>query len=220
MRDDRATHNAEFVRTTAPEYELLTVAEARTHLRLPNFGQADAEEDGYLTSIIAAVGETIETQVRRPIRAQQRDLILEQFPGYGYLSGDWWSWDNQRDTLILNATPIRAVRSITYYKDGVETTLPASDYVVEGAGEHITRRLEISLAENTSWPITDPERSITIATDSGYTQGALPADLKHAARIMVAHFYSKREQVALGTIATRIPMSATHLLAQYTRVIS
>ena len=216
--------SVEFSITTSPSYELLTAAELRQHLRLPDFGAADAQETAYLDSLIKACGNSIETTVRRPVRAQSRDLVLMRFPyenGYGnsysYKGGYWWGYTSELG-LVLDITPIRAVNSIQYWKDGVQETLPAADYQVVGTGEHINRRVEIYPAEGKTWPCADFQRDIIISVDCGWTQAALPEEFKHAARLIAGTWYRFRDEIVTGTIIAEVPRSAKHLLQQYERM--
>lgn len=223
--NDRAPEHAEYSVTASPSYQLLTAAELRVHLRLPDFGDANADENAYLESLIAAAGNSIEATVRRPIRAQTRELVIGGLPHAGgyksawWASGAfWWGYSND-DNIILDITPIRAVNTIQYVTDGVVTTIPPADYRVVGTGEHITRRVEIILAEGASWPCPDYETDVTISADCGFTQANLPEDLKHAARIIAGSFYRFREDVVTGTIVAELPRSAKYLLQQYQRFI-
>jgi len=224
--NDNAAAQTEFSVTTSPSYELLTAAELRTHLRLPSFDDADAAEDAYLDSLIKACGNSIETTVRRPVRAQTRDLVLPAFPygsdyksgAWAHTGGYWWGYTSERG-IVLDITPIRAVNAIRYWKDGAEETLPAADYRVVGTGEHITRRVEIYPAEGKSWPCADyDDGEVVIAVDCGWTQANLPEEFKHAARLIAGTWYRFRDEIVTGTIIAEVPRSAKHLLQQFARL--
>lgn len=224
---DRASDAVEYVVTAAPSYEILTTAELRQHLRLPDFPDAaDAAEDAYLTSLIKAAGNAIETQVRRPVRAQERELVLDAFPhrggygggAYGAYSAFWWGGYGDDNAIILDITPIRAVNAIRYRRDGVEVTMPTEDYRVQGANEGINRRVEIYPAHGESWPYdTDyHDGEVTIAVDCGWTQANLPEEFKHAARIICAGWYNMRQEVVMASTSPA-PRSAKYLLQQFER---
>jgi len=219
---DQAPNAVAFEVTVPPTEQLLTVAELRTHLRLPSFGSADTEEDGYLSALIATVGGAIETHVRRAIRAQTRTLVIEHarssiFGGayWGNYSAWWGGYGDDR--IILNATPIRAVTSISYDRNGENFVLPASDYRVLGLGEHITRRVEI-ISEN-SWPHADHDSQVEIVVECGFTVGNIPEEIKHAAKIMAGSLYNFRDEYVVGTALAQVPRSAQFLLNQFVRVV-
>jgi len=222
--NDSPAIQTEYTVTSAPEYEILTAAELRYHLRLPDFGDADADEDAYLTSLIKACGNAIETTVRRPVRAQTRQLTMRRFPydndGYGGDLSYWWGGWNRRGAILLDVTPIRAVTAVTYVDgDGGESmTVPAADYDVRGTGEHITRQVEIVLRDGKSWPLLNYEDSeVTITVDCGWTQAALPEEFKHAARLIAGNWYNFRNEIITGAAIAKVPRSVEYLLQQFER---
>ena len=216
--------------TTPPSYQLITVAEARQHLRLEAHGaEDDAAEDAYLTDLIAAAGDTIEIHTRRPIRDQQRELVIErestEREGYdGGYGGVWpgflWGSDG---AIVLNTTPIRSVDAITYMEDGVRRTVADTARRVVGLGEGIQRDVEIFPAEDESWPWysahCDWDTDIRISVTCGYTQANLPPAMKHACRLMINDWYSHRGQTLVGTISATVGRSLDYLLAQHTREV-
>jgi len=219
---EKAPDAVAFEVVVAPTEQLISVAELRTHLRLPSFGSADTEEDGYLSALIATVGGAIETHVRRAIRPQTRTLVIENARGSifgGAYSGNYLSWWGGigDDRIILNATPIRAVTSISYDRNGENFVLPATDYKVLGLGEHITRRVEI-IPEN-KWPDADCDSQVEIVVECGFTAGNIPEEIKHAAKIMAGSLYNFRDEYVVGTSVAQVPRSAQFLLNQFVRVV-
>lgn len=225
-RRDRTPASISWSRISEPTYELITVAEARHHLRLESYGgDDDIAEDAYLTDLIAAAGDTIETHTRRPIRDQQRELIIkrETLDGYTHQwNYDGWFWSTD-GAIVLNTTPIRSVDSITYMEDGETRTQPPAGRVVTGLGEGIARNVEIYPLDGESWPWLNwtwgNDSDIRIAVTCGYTQDNLPRSMKHAARLMVNDWYSLRGQTLVGTISAKVGRSLDYLLAQHTREV-
>lgn len=219
--NDMPAEQVEYSVTNAPSAELLTVAELRVHLRLPDFPDAaDATEDAYLTSLIKAAGDSIELTVRRPIRPQSRDLILPSFPSYtrSVWGSNYWFGGYYKDAIILDITPIREVTAIRYRLNDEVITMPPADYRVEGTGEHITRRVEIYPADNKTWPCDDYDGEVVISVDCGFTQSNIPQNIKHAAQVIAGDLYNFRGEVVTGTIVAPFPRSAKYLLQQFTRM--
>lgn len=221
---DPAPAQAEFSVTSPPSFQLLTASELRQHLRLPSFpGDTDAEEDSYLMSLIAAAGESIESTVRRPIRDQQRELVIcrrEADSGWHF---DGWHWDAD-GAIVLDITPIRSVDSVSYRENGETRTQAQTARVVTGLGESITRRVEIRPAHGESWPWSrwtweDDDTDIRIAVTCGYeTADSVPAPIKHACRIIAGDLYNYRGESVTGTIVSALPRSAKYLLQQFERM--
>jgi len=199
---------------TPPASQIITVADARKHLRLESYpDDPDADETEYITSLIASAGDTIETYTRRPIRDQVRDITIDR----DAVARGWL----RDDTLVLNNTPIREVRSITYRRNDQDYVVPVSDYRVVGAGEHVRRTLDIYFERGTDWSrgiYYDDDPDIHIVVTCGYTDGNIPPSIIHACRILVADLYRFRSSVAMGSVVN-VPRSVSSLLNQYRRKV-
>ena len=102
--------------------------------------------------------------------------------------------------------PVASITSVSYYDtSGALQTLDASKYYIQKHADdtcliffHDTPDLQ----EYNAQPIS-------IAA----TVGAVPSEsIKHAMRMLVAHWYENRRGVVTGTIATTIPMGVHSLL--------
>jgi len=213
-------------RISEPSYQLITVPEARHHMRLESYGgDDDLQEDAYITDLISAAGDTIETHTRRPIRDQQRELIIrrESLDDYNNRwNYDGWSWATD-GAIVLNATPIRSVDSITYKEDGETRTIAPTARIVTGLGEGIERNVKLYPPDGESWPWSnwnwDNDSDIRIEVTCGYTQPNLPPAMKHACRLMINDWYSMRGGSMVGATPAEVPRSVTYLLSQYTREV-
>ena len=115
------------------------------------------------------------------------------------------------------APPIQAVASVRLWKlDGTSLTLPASAFFLDGQG------LPARLVWQGSGPIADPERSVNgieVAFTAGF--GAAPADvpatIRHALLLLVAHWYENREPVEIGGEQNAIPPMVSDLLLPFRR---
>ena len=132
--------------------EILTLAEVKSYLRLPDRSPADQAEDDELTSLIVAAREQAEI-------LQGRDLIRKQFD----LSLDYWN--NYRIEL---RDPLASV-DLFQYKDstGAVTVMAEdTDFIVD------TSRHPgfVSPPYNKTWPTfaTWPSSAILIRFTSGY----------------------------------------------------
>ena len=205
----------EFEVTQAPLAELLTAAEVRQYLQLPY-----ASEPFFLDSIIKAVGAYIETMVKRPIREQTWVIVVDNSDANAPIPYNTSRAHCEGERIIIDATPIREV-SVSYMdmEDEVEKVMPATDYRVIGAGEHIKGKVEIMPAEGKCWPTLDwqnPDLDIVLAC--GYTKSNIPVDIKHAARLLAAHLYNRWESDITSTTAASVPMSVNTLLAPFVRL--
>ena len=104
--------------TSAPAGELLTLDEAKRHLRLYS-----SDLDDEVTSLILAARDYCERFAARTLRAStSRTIKLDR----------WWC-----DELELPYPPILTVSSVTYYDtSNVSQTLSSSNYYVEISTDH------------------------------------------------------------------------------------
>jgi len=231
MEQRKSPASVSWERTSGPEYELLTTAEARRHLRLESYGgDEDAAEDSYINELIVAAGEVIETHTNRPVRAQGRRLYVAVDESvYGDErrgEGPWWVyWDS--GLIRLNATPIREVTALRWIDDGVERemTLSGGDFVVTGASGGINRHVDIRPGGDGggTWPwrlrTRDDDTDIRVEVECGWLQADLPQAIKHATRILVNDLYAHRSEVVVGASVAKVPRSVNALLMPYVRQV-
>lgn len=213
--------------TVAPTAEPLTLEEAKGQARVD-----EGDEDALLGRLISAARELVESHTRRQVMMATWRLTLDRFP-VGLLN-DPTSPAIEGHDLILPRPNLLAVTSITYVDAaGVTQTMDAADYVV-GTDETPGR---ISLAYNASWPTTRAQAGAVVVTyRAGYydsTPGedesdeeeaarlaaalaAVPARIKQAMALLVAHWFENREAVLVGTISGPIAFTVDALLAPLT----
>lgn len=169
---------------TAPTDDVVTLAEARAHLRF--FDQDDTSEDGYIQTLIGTAVANIdgpEGMLGRALREQQILLTLDQFPcldGYG-----------RAPRIKIPLPPLISVDSVKYTdSNGDEQTY--SDFRVFGIGA--TQGGYIMPALNGDWPTTacDPG-AVRVTFTAGYGDD-LPKSIKHAALLIISHLYEHREE--------------------------
>ncbi len=176
---------------TAPTREPVTLTEAKAHCHIDG---DDHDED--LTRMIAAARSYCESWTRRQfVRATLR-LHLDAFT----------------PVIRPRCPPLIDVQQIAYTDtDGASQTLDAADYQVDTAS--VPGR--IVPAYGTTWPST---RAIPNAVQIDYRAGYgdppdVPEDIKHAIRLLVAHWFSNRE--AVGQVGDEMAFSVRALLRRY-----
>ncbi len=181
------------------DIEPVTVAEAKAHMRVEI-----SDDDTYIGLLITAAREWCEDYTGRALIDQTWQLRYE-----GYFFKEF----------RLHRSPVISVHSFIYDVDGVATTLDSTNYVLDGPRTKWPRLL---LSTTGAWPTTNYLKPVTIQFSAGYanrqvspTEGAdkVPMAFKHAIKMIVAHFYENRENVAGGSLA-EIPMGARFLLDQ------
>lgn len=182
-----------------PAAEPVTLNEAKAHLRV-----TDAAEDALIDRLIVVAREAAETHTERAFLAQTFRLARDAWP----------------DALCLSLPrpPLLAIDAVRLYDaDGNASAWDASSYTVD------TRFTPGRLCLKTGWSWPTPGRrqgGIEIDFQAGYGGLAsdVPAALRQAVLMGVAHLYENREAVSAES-AAEIPAGAAALLAPY-RVLS
>jgi len=185
---------------TEPATEPLTLAEAKSHLRVTN-----AAEDTLISSYITSARKFAEGATRRAFVEQTWDFTLDRFPINGI------------------KLPIQPVTSVTYVQY-VDTT-GATQTFTTGASPDVTKydvftdrpRTLIVPKYNQVWPDTREHPGVvTVRFVAGYT--TFPGDLKEALRLLVGHQHENREAVVFGPGGSNIaalPLGVQSYLSQY-----
>ena len=172
---------------TPPGVEPVSLAEARL-----DRGLVHTDDDSMLEFLIANARQYAETYMRRSLITQQRQLVLDAFPG----------------CIRVPYGRVISVTSISYVdSDGTTQTLSPSLYQVDAVSD--LARIIPEYGE--SWPDTKPGLNrVTVIYEAGYGNAAddVPADIRHAIRLMVGTGYEMREE-------SDIPDSARAMLRPY-----
>lgn len=183
-----------------PAIEPISLAEARAHMRVSH-----SEEDQLIAGLISSARITVETITRRSLITQKFKLYSDGFP--------------PQNVLKLPHTPVTDVESVKYWNtDGILTEFFSSNYWLDT----VSAPARIVLRDGISYPDTQLERpntvEITYFAGYGDTRDAIPAPIRHAVKLLVAHLYENPDIVSAGQLS-EIPMSCDYLLAPY-RVIT
>jgi uncharacterized phiE125 gp8 family phage protein len=179
------------VMTSGPTSEPITLAEVKAHLRLDG-----TAEDVYLGSLILTSRLQIEAALGLALIAQSWRLTLDDWPA--------------QNTLELPMRPIASVTSISA-SDPDGDTLPLDIDAVRLDRAPVPRLI----AGSNGWPRpTSPYNTIEVDFTAGYgaNAAAVPAPIRQALLLLVAHWYEHRDPYA---IATAIPCSVSDLLMPY-----
>ena len=187
------------VMTAPPALEPVTLAEAKAHLRVDGTAEDTLVQSLILTSrlhIEAALGLALITQ------------------GWSWYLDDW---PPGRD-LALPMRPVASISAVRVYAaDDTPATIASTDYLLDGAGA------PPRLVRKGAAPWPRPGRAangVEIAFTAGY--GALasnvPAPIRQALLLLVAHWYEHRDPIEVGSPAARIPSSVSDLLMPYRQV--
>jgi uncharacterized phiE125 gp8 family phage protein len=187
------------VLTTGPAIEPVALAEAKAHLRVDG-----SAEDTLIASLIITSRLHIEAALGLALITQSWSTFLDAWPPGSQL-----------------ALPLRPVQSIAavklYAADESVATVPADTYQLDGAAvpARLVRRGSLT------WP--KPSRAangIEIAFVAGFgdTAADVPAPLRQAILLLVAHWHEHREPIAIGAPGVPVPPMVADLLQPYRRI--
>lgn len=187
------------VRTVAPAVPLLTLDDAKAHLRVDH-----ADEDALISGLIDAAAAHLDGYNGILGRALITQTWAAEFP----------TFVNRMDI------PLGPVQSATiqYYDSlNAQQTLATSVYAVlsDGLGPYVT------LKYNQQWPQTytrDDAVKITFVAGYGATAPDVPAAIRSAMLLLISHWYDNRSALSVGESVSEMPFSVTALLAPFRRV--
>jgi uncharacterized phiE125 gp8 family phage protein len=183
------------VLTSGPALEPVTVAEAKAHLRIDG-----SAEDGLLGSLILTSRLHVEAALGLALITQSWTVVLDQWP--------------ERADVAIALRPVQTISNVRVLAaDGTPETLSASSYIFEGRG--VPPRL---VRTGTAWP--KPGRAaagIEINLTAGYGPAAadVPAPIRQALLLLVAHWYEHRDPIEIGLQGTAVPKAVSDLLGPY-----
>jgi uncharacterized phiE125 gp8 family phage protein len=181
--------------------EPVSLADARTHLRIEPYGSPpEHPDDLYVETLISVAREWCEQYLQRSLATQTLEV----------------AYDNFTETLYLPNAPIQSVTEVTYVdENGATQTLYTSIYELDWYED------KLKLKYGQTYP---KARSVKITYVGGYTNGQspdtdpLPFAIKAAMLLIVGNLYANRQEDQLGN--TRIsfnslPMGVYNLIQPY-----
>lgn len=185
--------------TVEPAEEPISTSEMKAHLRV-DF----SDEDTYIDTLITTARKYCESYTNRVFITQTWRQNLDCFP----------------DVIKLKVNPVVSLTSLKYY-DTNESQQTLTDSSANFQKDFLSDTATIHEGLTNAWPsIGSTINPIEIITVCGYgAASAVPADIKHAIKLMVSHLYENREMVnvVVGGLAMQIemPNAVKNLLAPY-----
>jgi uncharacterized phiE125 gp8 family phage protein len=182
--------------TSGPAVEPVALAEAKAHLRVDG-----SAEDTLIASLIVTSRLHVEAAIGLALIAQSWSWYIDAWP--------------PGPALKLPLRPVQSVAAVRLYDESAAaTSLDPAAYFLDGAG--VPPRLVRHGA--LAWP--KPGRianGIEIAFTAGYGSAAadVPAPIRQAILLLVAHWYEHRSPLEDGVHAEPLPDMVSELLAPY-----
>jgi len=174
----------------SPVVDLNTI---KDHMRVEN-----SDEDALIQSYIDAAVE-----------------YLEGPYGGGFLLGSQ-EWEYYTDyfppAFYIPLFPVQSVDEIRYVDgDGAEQTLASDQYRVDT----VSNPARVVQGFNATWPNTREREpnAVTVKFTAGFDP--IPADLKQAIFLLVAHYYEIRQPVITGTTSSEIQFALESIIGRY-----
>lgn len=166
-------------RIAAPATGLLTLAEAKTHLRVNS-----SDEDTYITALVARASAYLDA----------RDGVL----GEALVTQTWrLSFSFAPDGAFeLPIQPVQSITVIKYFDTAnVEQTFSAANYRLANN--------KVELVDGKSWPsVAGREIAFWVDFVAGYGAAAdVPETVRHLCAVMVADLYENRASVSEATLS-------------------
>ncbi len=181
---------------TEPAKLIVSKSDTRAHLRV-----TDTDSDFEIIGMLKAARDFIEKYTSRILVTTQLKYSADCFAA----------------EINLPVSPIKAIDSIKYLdENGVEQTLATSEY--QSDLESLVPR--IKPAPGKSWPATQVALNavrITFTAGYGDDDTTIPDAIKHAALLLVGHWFENRETVIIGSTQTEIDFTVKALLGPYKR---
>lgn len=192
---------------TAPTVEPVSTADVKEWMRIESGVTTD---DNLIAALIKAIRRQIERETRRGLMTQTWDIFFDDPIG---------------EEVILPFPPLQSVTGIYFTDtDDVEGSAVDSSLYIVDANDPF-REGRIILKDGQSWDNSGNRSKLGTrirfvcgygaTAASGSTAGSVPEDLVLAMKRIILTNYEVREEIALGTIAAKIPIDAQVLLAPY-----
>lgn len=182
--------------------EPITLAEARSHLRIEPYGSPlEHPDDTYISTLITVAREFCEQYLERALAVQTIEEAFDDFPS---------------QAIPLPLTPTVSITSVTYVDTSdVEQTLSATVYSLDDYSEPNW----LVLRANQRWALSNGSaNNVKVRMVVGYEPTNVPTPIKAAMLLIIGNFYENRQQDVLGN--TRIsfnslPLGVYNLLQPY-----
>jgi uncharacterized phiE125 gp8 family phage protein len=186
---------------TAATTEPITLAEARSHLRIEAFGSPLAHpDDAQITMMITSAREWCEQYTSMAFAVQTIEMAMDIFP----------------DEIELPLVPTNSITSVTYSDTANATqTLSNTTYLLDD----YSKPNKLALTLNSKWPSTsEVTNNIKVRMVVGNTSVTIPSPIKSAMLLLIGSLYENRqEDLQSSSRATfnSLPLGVYNLLQPY-----
>jgi hypothetical protein len=196
---------------TAPASEPITLAEAKSYLRVDSSG-----DDALITSLISTARKLCEEHTQRAFMTQTYELFLDALEDVedglweGIRTGPYINY--YKNYIELPMPPVVSVSHIKTYDDNdTATTFSANNYYVDNARQPARVVLRTGETFPTALRVAN---AIEVKYITGYSSAsAVPEPIKFAIYQVLTYLYEHRGDMYEGK--TSLPATATKLLAPY-----
>lgn len=180
---------------SGPGAEPVSIDEVKAHLRIDG-----NSEDALMSSLVLTSRLHIEAALGLALMTQQWQLVLDSWPAAG--------------SVKLAIAPVQSITEVRIAdKSGATTSVAASSYALEATG----RPARIVPVEG-AWPTPGRKTGgIQIDFVAGFGAAAqdVPAPIRQALLLLIAHWYEHRDPIEIGAPATAVPHAVSRLLHPY-----
>ena len=198
-----------------PSIEPVTLAEAKTHLRIEH-----TADDTYIEGLIQAAREYVEQETNRVLITQTWEYYLDDL-GVNQ-NTEWWDGTRELATTVLQKRcielplgPVQSITSVkTFDEEDNETVFDSSKYFLDVAS--LPARL--ALRRNQNWDtFTRETNGFQVTYVAGYGDNASDVlrALRHAILILVATWYENREVTTENGLTGMVPEGVSPILEKY-----
>lgn len=177
--------------TAPPMAEPVTRDEAKAHARIDG-----TAEDAKVDALIVAARMEVENRTGRALVTQKWRIVRDRVPPDG--------------VMRLAPGPVRTVDAVTVYgDDGMPQRLSAVAYQADTASSPGRLRLSGALGGRAM-------NGVEVDLTCGYGEPhAVPAPLKQAVLMLVAHWFEEREAASVGAVTGAVAAAVAALTAPY-----
>jgi uncharacterized phiE125 gp8 family phage protein len=180
---------------TGPASEPLDLDDLKAHLRLDS-----DDEDQYLSSLITTSRLHVEAAMGLALITQRWLWQADQWPADGCIE--------------LPVRPVQTVEQVSVIRaDTTEEVVATNTYQVDIAGG--VGRLAPAAS---TWPLPGARMGgARITFRAGFADAAIdvPDAIRHALKLLAAHWYEVRDPVHIGSHTARVPDIVSDLLLPY-----
>lgn len=185
-------HTAELVKVTVAPASLITLAEAKDHLEIDH-----TDKDTLITSLVAAASQMIDG-----FDGAVGKAIAEQTATYSIKRGE--------DYISLPVFPVKSLSGVSYFDaSNVSQTIDTANFRLFGNEDGAW----LETVDGFTWPtVFDRPDAITFTLVCGFA--AVPEAIKHAVKLIVAHWFENREAASEKSVKS-IDWAVDALIGRY-----